>query len=269
MLAMMAAATQALLLTSARIDNRALERIEAHAALDAALTRAVLGISDARLDQRWRVDGATTKFEFDGVKVGVKIQDQLGLIDLNAADGSIIDQLLQSVGMPSDDAASMTDRILDWRSDTALKRLHGASDADYIAAGYSYHQRHGPFQSVAELRLVLGMTPQLFAKIEPALTVYSGRPALDPNLAPEQALRALYLNAPDQVNAILRARNGTPGNDAQNGAFSGTLSPMTSIAGQTFSVGAALELGGRQYAQTAVVEFTGDDDRPYMVLAWQ
>ncbi len=275
MLAMMAAATQALLLTSARFEQRDLENAEANAALDAALARTVLGIGDQRLDQRWHVDGSTTNFKFGGKEIRIKVQDQLGLIDLNAADESMIKQLLQSVGLTSDDAATMTDRILDWRSDTSLngdtslKRLHGASDADYAAAGRSYHQRHGPFQTVSELQLVLGMTPALYAQLAPALTVYSNRPATDPNLAPKPVLEALYLDAPEQADAVLRARQGIAGDDAQSGASPGALNPTIALAGRSFSISAELKIGQRQYARNVVIELTGDDNRPYIVLAWQ
>ncbi len=269
MLAMMAAATQALILSSAAMEKRVLEGAQAHAILDAAVTRAVLGISDGRIEQRWRVDGIATEFKYEGVVVRVKVQDQLGLIDLNAADGSLIKQLLLSAGLTDDAAASMTDKILDWRSATDLKRLHGASDADYASAGYPYHPRHGPFQSVSELCLVFGMTPDLYARIEPALTVYSGRPAFDPNTAPAEALRALYLNSSDQADTILSDR--TQGSDAETqlGARPGVLSAAIPLAGRTFSISAELRAGSRRYKRDAVIELTEDDNRPYLILAWQ
>lgn len=275
MLAMMAAATQALLLTSAKFEQRDLESAEANAALDAAVARSVLGICDQRLDQRWHVDGTVATFKFGGKEIHIKVQDQLGLIDLNAADKSMIRQLLQSIGLTSDDAATMTDRILDWRSDTGLnsnasiKRLHGASNADYAAAGRPYHPRHGPFQTVSELQLVLGITPTLYAQLAPALTVYSNRPATDPNLAPKPVLEALYLDAPEQADAVLRARQGLGGDDAQSGISPGALNPAIALAGRSFSINAEVTLGQRQYARNVVIELTGDDNRPYLILAWQ
>src|SRR5579863_8363240 len=74
---------------------------------------------------------------------------------------------------------------------STVKRLDGATDADYLAAGYPYHPRGGPFQRVDELLLVMGMTPELYHRVEPALTVYSGRPLFDPQVAPREALAAL------------------------------------------------------------------------------
>lgn len=275
MLAMMAIATQGLLVTSARFAQRDLERAEASATLDAALARAILGICDLRVEQRWRVDGTAANFKFNDRVVRVRVQDQIGLIDLNAADGSMIERLLQSAGLTGDDAATMTDRILDWRSqvspggDANLKRLHGASDADYAAAGRPYHPRHGPFQTISELQLVLGMTPTLFARLEPAVTVYSNRPAIDPNVAPEAALRALHLGAPEEISTLLRARHGVARDDTQVNTFSGVLNPAVTVAGHTFAISAELMEGEKTYTRNVVIALTGDERRPYIVLAWQ
>ena len=267
-LAMIAGATQMLLLSSAAMEQRAFERAHASGILDAAIVRTILGISDARLDQRWRVDGSATTFRFSGVEVQVKVQDQLGLIDLNAADGSMIKRLMFSMGLDDDAASAMTDKILDWRSATDLKRLHGANDADYAAAGYPYHPRHGPFQSVSELRLVLGMTPSLFARLEPALTVYSGRPELDPNLAPAEVLRALYAGDPEQVAQTLAAQNQGSSDNAL-GARPGVLSTAIPLSGRTFRISAELHVGPRRYVRDTVVLLTSDEARPYLVLAWR
>lgn len=266
MLGLMAAAVQALLLSSEAMNRKVWEHTQAAAVLDAAVVRAVVGIGDGRLDQRWRVDGATMPFRFGGIDVAVEVQDQLGLIDLNAADGSLLKQLLQSAGLSDTDAATLTDRILDWRSPADQKRLHGASNAEYATAGLSYHPRHGPFQSVSELRLVLGISNALYARLAPALTVYNGRPAFDPNTAPATALRALYLNSPDQVARLIAERQQSA--DAL-GSRPGVLSPAISLAGRAFAISAKAKLGAKRYRREAVVLLTGDETRPYLVLAWQ
>ena len=71
------------------------------------------------------------------------------------------------------------------------RRVNGAKDQAYRLAGTSYRPRNGPFQSVDELLLVMDMTPALFTRIAPALTVYSGRQFIDPQVAPREALLAL------------------------------------------------------------------------------
>ena len=265
MLAMIAGATQMLLVTTAKGETRRLEQIRAGAVLDSAVEMAVLNLTDERPSKRWQVDGSDIAASFDDHQIRLRLQDQTGLIDLNASDGSMLTRLLQSAGASPDEAQTLTDRILDWRSVTPLKSLHGASDTDYAAAGRPYRQRHGPFETVSELQLVLGITQSLYARLAPALTVYSNRPAIDPGVAPAPALRAFYLDSPGQVDATLRARTNQPPMLQQN-STDNLLSPT---AGHSYSIDASLDIGGRRYSRTAVIELTGDDHNPYLVLLWR
>ena len=155
-----------------------------------------------------------------------------------------------------------------WRSPAGLDMLNGGTDDDYRAARLSYMPRHGPFQSVGELKLVLGMTPELFAKIRPALTVYSRRASFDSSIAPAAALLALYPDDPGKVDAILRARESDP-NAVQGWGLAPGAASVASTAGHTFSVAAAAVVGNRAFYRTAVVQMTGNDQAPYYVLAWQ
>jgi general secretion pathway protein K len=271
MLAMLAAATQALTLTSYKTERRADDAARADADLNAAIVRAVAGIASPDLNQRWRVDGVAQSFAFDETAMTVSVQDELGRIDLNVCDGSLLRQLLQAAGMQNDDADALTDKILDWRSPSTLHRLHGATDADYAAKGYPWRQRHGPFQSVDELRLVMGMNDALFARIRPALTVYTHRPMFDPSTAPREALLALYPGDLGQVDAILGARAAHSALASGSGPSfpAGIVSPSISLAGRVFSVSAEFVRKGRHFRRDAVVEMTGDSAQPYFVLAWR
>jgi general secretion pathway protein K len=268
MLALMAAATQALTVTSYRSEGHAMVDARADADLDAAIVRAVLGVSDLRPERRWRVDGTAQAMIHDGLRIDVSVQDETGRIDLNAASGSLIRQLLLGVGLSVDDAGAMSDRIVDWRSATGLGSLNGATDADYKAARLGYSPRHGPFQTVDELRLVLGMTPALFARIRPALTVYSARPMFDANVAPREALLALYPNDPGKIDEIVRARQGDPQTSTLQGAQGAAATQPASI-GRAYAITARLAIGRRTFRRVAVVELTGDGKRPYFVMAWQ
>ena len=61
---------------------------------------------------------------------------------------------------------------------------------------------------MAELNLVLGMTPALFARLRPAVTVYSRNDSPDEDVAPEFVLNALYPGNPGQVQKIMSQHNG-------------------------------------------------------------
>jgi general secretion pathway protein K len=258
MLTLLAAATQALLLTSAQLNRRAWDHARADAVLDATITRAVLGIADKREVQRWQVDGAPQSFTFDGLAIEVRIQDQLGLIDINAADASMIQRLLQACDLTEDEASKLTNNIVDWRTSTS--GTANATDDAYAAAGHSYRPRHGAFQSTDELRLVLGMTPEIFRRIEHAITVHNGHPAFEPATAPELALRALHLDRPDEVEKALAERGS-------NGR-AGALSSFASLAGRSFGVAASVAIGSHTYKRQVIVMLTEDPQQPYLTLSW-
>jgi general secretion pathway protein K len=265
MLALLAAATQELTITSSRAERTTEEAAAIDADFDAGLSRALVGVGDQRPEARWRVDGIPQHFAYDGAKMTITVQDESGRIDLNAADQSMISRLLQSAGLDLDAANALTDKILDWRTTSDLVRLHGASDEEYAAKGYPWHPRHGPFQSVGELKLVMDMTPALFARIRPALTVYSKRPAIDTEVAPKEALRAFLLENPSKVEEILKERADA----AARGVASDVVSPETTQYGQTYDVSIDLAKNGKHLHRDVVAMLTGDDKHPYIVLAYR
>src|ERR1700734_4439784 len=76
MLAMLAAATQTLTVTSYKTERRAEDMARADADLGAAVVRAASGIADPDLNHRWRVDGIAQSFGFDGATLHVAVQDE-------------------------------------------------------------------------------------------------------------------------------------------------------------------------------------------------
>ena len=265
MLALMAAATQQLTITSSRAERATEDAASIDADFDAGLARALVGVGDQRPELRWRIDGIPQHFSYDGAQMTITVQDESGRIDLNATDQSMMSRLLQSAGLDLDAANALTDKILDWRSTSDLVSLHGASDEEYAAKGYPWRPRHGPFQNVDELRLVMDMTPTLFARIRPAITVNSKRPAIDLAAAPKEALLAFYLDNPSKVDDILRQRADA----AARGAATDVVSPETTQYGETFDVSIYLTKYGRRRHSDVVAMLTGDDKHPYIVLAYR
>ncbi|HTT99128.1 MAG TPA: hypothetical protein VMF58_13850 [Rhizomicrobium sp.] len=267
MLALMAAATEALTATSYRAEAHAIAAAKVDGALDAAVVRAVLGVSDIRPQSRWRIDGQPRRFWFEGLPVDVTAQGERGRIDLNASDGPLIRQLLIGNGASPETATQITDGILAWRSATGLGGVHGNGNDPYAVAGAAYRPRHGPFQTVAELRLVSGVTQDLFARIAPALTVYSKRSGFDETIAPREALRATHPNDEQKIDDILQQRGTGAGLDGGSTALPTASAPF-SLAGQAVSIDATVSIGERTFHRRAVVELTGSDARPYYTLAW-
>jgi general secretion pathway protein K len=248
--------------TSYRLSRNAAEAAQWEAVAEAAIARTVLGLLDPRRERRWRVDGVPQEYSFEGVRMRIAVQDELGRIDLNHADRSLLAGLFQSVGLGMDAAAGLADKVLDWRGSGPGKRLSGAQEPDYRAAGQSHAPRNGPFQSVDELKLVLGVTPDLYRRAEPALTVYSGRQFLDPQFAPAAALAALPGQSREVAAAVIASRRS-------QGTRAGIIDPTVPLGGRAFSIKLELERPGGTLTREVVVRLTDQPPRPYWLLSWR
>ncbi|HEY1837714.1 MAG TPA: hypothetical protein VGG36_08670 [Rhizomicrobium sp.] len=275
-LSMMAAASQALTVASARVTHLANDNARIDADVRAGVVRAILALEDPRIAARWRVDGMPQTFVFDGLAMSVRIQDTAGLIDLNVADDDALQGLFISAGLPADAAKTLTANVIDWREpvggdDADQSRTQGTTDARYAAAQLGYMPRHNPFQTVDELKLVIGMTPALFARVAPALTVYSRDSDVDEQTAPVIVLNALYPGDTNKIAQIIAGRNNPQAQadgDQQPSGPPGVISDNGSSWGHSYRVTIAAMPNGRRIVRTAVVEPTGDPDRPYLVEAW-
>lgn len=247
---------------AARYASRA---AEADAIADAAVARAVLGILDRRLDRRWRVDGTAQTVDILGVPVEIAVQDEYGRIDLNQADGSLLQRLFENAGLGLTDAQALADKVQDWRGSGFGKHLNGATADDYRAAGLQYLPRSGPFQSVEELKLVIGMTPEIYAQVEPALTVYTAKQAINTASAPPEALAALPGFDAQKAADLVAARAGADA-AASGPVQGGKIDPAIPLAGWPFSIETRFEIAGRRVARVTVVRITADPARPYWVL---
>lgn len=243
--------------TSYRLARNAVDTMEVDVAAEAAVNRVVLGLLDPNPERRWRTDAVPRLFDFEGTRMQVRVQDELGRIDLNNADGTLLIGLFQSTGLDAQAANALADKILDWRDNSGLKRLNGAKDPEYRAVGLPYRPRNGPFQSVDELKLVMGMTAELFRRVEPALTVYSGRPSFDPQVASPEALRALPTMNAQNVAALVASRNAQP--------LSAALPPI----GRAFAIRIDIERPTGVQHREAVVRLTDHPQQIFWLLSWK
>lgn len=269
------AAAAASLLAAGNVEyslaHNALQITADDAVGEAAIDRAVLGLLDLRPEKRWRVDGIPQEFDFDGRRIRVRIQDELGRIDLNHADGGLLAGLLQAVGLDQASAEALADKIMDWREPTPLKRLNGAKNREYREAGYAYGPRNGPFQSVDELKLVMGMTPAVFARVKPALTVYSGHPRFDPQVAPREALLALPMMDGGKVDALIATRAQQTSGAVYGGTSvaGGGVDPLRDLKGHAFTICTQFDANGHTVTREVAIRISGNPDQPYWVLHWQ
>jgi len=200
----------------------------ARAGIEYALTRVQL--TDPR--RQWLPDGRPYRWRYADAEVEVKMVDENGKIDLNQADMQILTELLRRFELEQQEAARLAAAILDWRDpDTLTQPAGGGEDGDYASAGWPYGAKDAEFESVAELEQVLGFTPELYAKVEPHVTVFSGRTRPDPAFASSEVLDAMGLNGAELI-ALRRRWNpqsgqpppALPGGESLVGSNSGTYS---------------------------------------------
>jgi general secretion pathway protein K len=267
-LAVIAAAMLSSVRVSSNLAAAGLARAEAEALADAAVNRAVLGLLDPRVDHRWRVDGVTRGAVFKEWPVSVAIQDEYGKIDLNAAGRDMLRRMFVVAGRTPDEADGLADAVLDWREKGDAPRLHGAKADDYRKAGYDYVPRGGPFQTVGELKLVMGMTAALFRQIEPIVTVYSQRARLNTETAPLAALLSVPGMDAAQADTLIHTRNaGQPGSAGAGPITAGVIDPSLQLAGWPFTIRVEVPMKTGRLVRAVTIRLTGDLNRPFWVLA--
>lgn len=188
------------------------ERAKAVALSDGGIHYAMFMLSLPNAAQRWRADGTPYRLALGGVPVEVRIYDEAGKIDLNAARESTLRTILTKVTQDEDQAVKLADAIFDWRDSDDLKRLSGAESAEYRAAGLDQMPQNRNFLVLEELRGVLGITPSLYQKLEPFFTVYNNVDGVNPAKASITVLLALTDGNSQAVDSFLAARENGNGN---------------------------------------------------------
>jgi general secretion pathway protein K len=210
---------------------------------------------------RWRTDGEARTLKFDDGTAVVVLQDESGKIDLNAADVGLIYSLLLSATGDGNAALSMLQAILDWRDADGGKRKSGAEVEEYAAEALAYGPRNGPFTAVDELRLVMGMNEDLYSRLSPALTVYSGDSGLNPEVAVREALLGLPDMTPQSVDEYLVDRTAATQEFDQR-FLSSTRRRVVTIVSQG-------EVGENRFRLEVVVRIRPGGKDLYSLMSWR
>lgn len=247
-------------------------------AAEAGLNLAVYELRKNDQLQRWIADGRAYAFQFDEAQVEVRLTDDSGKIDINTAKDEILASLFMRSGVEEEQAVALAAAIEDWRDPDDLETPNGAEADAYRAADLSYEPANEPFNTVSELQQVLGMSYALYEKVEPAITLYSGR--ADPNLAyaPLEALESIPGITPEVAAQIIAQRQALPpgyqpGVDGPPLTLpDGTPIPMASGGGLTYSVESRATLpSGAHTVLEATIRLGGVNaaGRPYTILRWR
>ena len=210
------------------IARQRADRAVAVAAADGAIAAAVMQLL---APQRPACDGTPWQTGFDGHAVTLAVQDQSGLVDINAAGAGLLRRVF------------------------ALALGDDARAAALAGAVIAYRQGRGSFAfaGVGDLQALPGIDAASLARLRPALTVYSQAEGVNTALAPLPVLLALPGMTDAEAARILQARSA--GDD--------------DLTGHALAVAATLTVGHAQVTRTAMVRLTGDGTRPVWIMEWR
>lgn len=246
-------------------------RTQARFMAEAGLNRAVFELRNPNPETRWIADGRINSMELDGAKIEIKVTDESGKIDLNRANEELLVGLFASVGMEFDEALSLVDKVMDWKDADEEIRLNGAEDQDYFAAGYAHGAKDAPFDTVPELVQVMDIDYDLYLKLEPAITVYSGRNNINLAFAPKEALMAIDGITGLVADEYISQRQSTDDVNAELPFLAEGYSGQMRGGGTTFTVQSKATLPNGQWAElNATVRLGGTiNGKPFRVVRWR
>ena len=166
------------------------------------------------LDEFWAKNSAVLPLDDNGV-VEVQIDDLGGRVNLNdlvTTTGQVntltkerLTRLLAVLGITD----IHVDTLIDWiDADDQTVSAYGAEDGQYLMAEPGYRAANQPFASVTELRLIEGMTEEIYQALIPYVTALpvTGL-GINVNTAPAPVLRSLVGELSEaQAESIIEQR---------------------------------------------------------------
>jgi general secretion pathway protein K len=257
--------------TEIRLASNLVQNAKAEALADGAVQRAVVGLLAADPREAWRAGGGPYQLTYGEGEVRASISDEDGKVDINAAPPELLAGLLAQAGLNADAAHGMANRIVDYRDRDHERRPQGAEDPEHVTVGRPAGAMNRKFATESELLGVPGMTPELYRRIRPFITVFSGTEAVDPMHASRVVLAAIPGMTDQLVEAFAKA-----------GAMEDPLASIDDTAvvdvepylipsrEVMYEVCAqATTAGGGIFVREAVIELTGQPLRPFLVHAWR
>jgi general secretion pathway protein K len=208
-------------------------------------------------------------FELGGGQVSYSIEDESGKININSASRETLVELLRTTGVDTAERDMIADSILDWIDPDDEHYLNGAETDYYSSLSHPYKAKNGPVDTIEELLLVRGMTPEIFygtgfvppelendgrgesreyGGIYRSITV-KGDGKLNINTASEAVLEAVYGKGRAQEIMLRRSTEGFFETPVYGGA----------VSSDTFLIRSRGEVRGVRAGVLAVVERKGGE----------
>ena len=266
--------------TSAFTLMARMDHLEAHSVMwgtrarfgaEAGLNLAILFLRDPNDETRWIPDGRPYEIQFDDMKLEIMVTDERGKLDINSTNEPELVQLFTNNGLEPVDAEYLAAAVVDWVDKDEMERPNGAEEDAYLANGFPVGPGNRNFIIVEELLQVMGMSWELFKKMEPGLTVYSESGMPDPAYAPVEALLALPDITPEEALNFVQERHSQEAGDGLGATLPNGQVAMARGRGLTYSIQARATLpnGGWDLVEATIRLGGSPDGSPFRILRWR
>ena len=242
------------------------------------LTPGGAGMQLSAKTQPWVGDQRRHVLEISGNRVEVRVADEGGKINLNKAEGKILANLFNNLGIPEGKWRVMVDSIEDWRQPGLLSRPFGAKSDYYLSLEPPYPAKGGVFDTVEELAWVRGFAgSSLPIRLSEYLTVQGKNQAINVNTAPAEVLLAVGI-PPNMVETWIQQREIAPlgAQDVMpqmtiESQLPPGLVPLSYKSSPFFTIvatGMINKKAGPRHTIKAVVKLSERDDPPWKFVYW-
>ena len=212
------------------------DRITRQTAVDGAIDEAAFHLLDLS-PNRWIANGIPHPITVAGFPVTIRVTNEADQINPNSAPAELLAALLHQLGLRGQDATRLATEIVRWRMEPGP-----ANESAPLYRQRGYLPPGTAFQTLDELALVAGMTPDLLARLRPHLQLFRPLPPLAATSDPV-------------VAAALAEWSGQPP------TTSGSALDASTVAITATSPGAS---------RRAVVQLDPNGPAaPFQILAWQ
>ncbi|MEE8445285.1 MAG: hypothetical protein V3S44_08030 [Alphaproteobacteria bacterium] len=255
--------------TDMHLTRNLMDQAQARHAAQAAIHRIVLALLERR-NSASSDRPPPRSFDIGGTRVTASVTDECAKVDLNTGWGLLV-RGLTGWAAGKDRSLDVGQAWLDWRDPDDRRRPGGAEDIDYAGANYPYGARDGVFDTIDELRLVRGMTPEIYRRLAPHVTVDCLNAGVDPLVASRTVLTAVPGIDRGALLEFLAVRDRLSIEAAEAQARGlGNASRYLEISPRSaFGITAtATHPSGSRVTWRAVVWITGNAQRPYIFRTW-
>jgi general secretion pathway protein K len=216
-------------------------------------------------------------------RISIRMVNERGRIDLNAASRELLTGLFTNSGVLEDEADVLTRAVLDWRGGSASQKLVANGD-DRGFGGFSgfgsgarpsEDMRQAPqrivgtryFHHPMQLLAVPGFSKALVARLLPNVTVVSASGRVDPFIAPNGVLAALPGSSPEKADQFREVKNSNTSRATAVQILGVPKEAVTTDAAPGWRVFITSTLrNGQTFRNEAIIAIIKGDSEPYRVV---